>query len=82
LAHWHEDLLKVENAKVNSTFEDNEIIDIGEDYKMKVIHTPGHSAGHCCFYELNSKIAFLADIDFSSFGPWYLKLFHILITIF
>ena len=35
------------------------------------IHSPGHTAGHCCFYETGSKIAFLADIDLSSFGPWY-----------
>ena len=65
------DLLKVEDTQINKTIEDNGIIDISENYQIKVIHTPGHSAGHCCFYELNSKIAFLADIDFSSFGPWY-----------
>ncbi len=65
------DLLKVEDTQINKTIEDNGIIDISENYQLKVIHTPGHSAGHCCFYELNSKIAFLADIDFSSFGPWY-----------
>jgi glyoxylase-like metal-dependent hydrolase (beta-lactamase superfamily II) len=64
-------LLKVENTKVDNTIEDNDIIEISEDYQIKVIHTPGHSAGHCCFYELSSKIAFLADVDFSSFGPWY-----------
>ena len=68
------DLLKVEDTQINKTIEDNGIIDISENYQLKVIHTPGHSAGHCCFYELNSKIAFLADIDFSSFGPWYVGL--------
>ena len=34
---------------------------------MEVIHTPGHTAGHCVFIENNSKIAFLADIDLTSF---------------
>ncbi len=64
-------LLKIENVKVDKTIADNELIEISENFQLKIIHTPGHSAGHCCFYELNSKITFLADIDFSSFGPWY-----------
>nr|MDO8084270.1 MBL fold metallo-hydrolase [Candidatus Sigynarchaeum springense] len=41
------------------------------DATLQVIHTPGHSAGHCCFYEPVRKIAFLSDIDLSRFGPWY-----------
>ena len=63
--------LKIKDTEINSTFEDGEIIEIGEDFRLKVVHTPGHSAGHCCFIELNTKIGFLADIDLSSFGPWY-----------
>ena len=27
-----------------------------------VIHTPGHSPGHCCFYELNRKYLFSGDL--------------------
>jgi hydroxyacylglutathione hydrolase len=38
---------------------------------IQVIHAPGHSAGHCCFYEPRRKVAFLSDIDLSKFGPWY-----------
>ncbi len=41
------------------------------DASLQVIHTPGHSAGHCCFYEPSRKIAFMSDIDLSKFGPWY-----------
>ncbi len=41
------------------------------DATLQVIHTPGHSAGHCCFYEPGRKIAFMSDIDLSKFGPWY-----------
>ncbi|MEX2684581.1 MAG: MBL fold metallo-hydrolase [Candidatus Sigynarchaeota archaeon] len=41
------------------------------DASLQVIHAPGHSAGHCCFYEPGRKIAFLSDIDLSKFGPWY-----------
>jgi glyoxylase-like metal-dependent hydrolase (beta-lactamase superfamily II) len=61
---------RLQNTEVNHTIEDNEIISIGEGLQLKVIHTPGHSAGHCCFLEINSKIAFLGDIDLSSF-VWY-----------
>ncbi|MFX0042221.1 MAG: hypothetical protein ACFE8L_04860, partial [Candidatus Hodarchaeota archaeon] len=53
--------------KIDKTLTDNEIIKIGNDYKLKVIHTPGHTAGHCSFLELNSKIGFLADIDLTNF---------------
>jgi len=63
--------LRLKNIKVTEIIKDNDIIEVGDDYKIRVLHTPGHSAGHCCFYEINSKIAFLADIDLSSFGPWY-----------
>ena len=65
------EMLNMSNTKINGLFEDNEIIDLGNDLRLKVIHTPGHSAGHCCFFELKTQIAFLADIDLTSFGPWY-----------
>ena len=63
--------LRLRSIKVDYRLNDNDIIEIGEQYKLQVILTPGHTGGHCCFLETNSKIAFLADIDLSSFGPWY-----------
>ncbi|MFX1257662.1 MAG: MBL fold metallo-hydrolase [Promethearchaeota archaeon] len=57
---------KIKNTKIDKTIEDNNLIKIN-DYQLKVIHTPGHTAGHCCFYEESSKIAFLADIDLTNF---------------
>lgn len=65
------EMLNMSNTKINEIFEDGSIFEIDDGKRLKVIHSPGHSAGHCCFYELNSKIAFLADIDLTSFGPWY-----------
>lgn len=35
-------------VKVERTFSDGEVVDFG-DLKIKVIHTPGHSAGSCCY---------------------------------
>ncbi len=60
--------LKMQDTKIDEEIEDNQIIEIGNDYRLKVIHTPGHSAGHLCFFEENTKIAFLGDIDLSRFA--------------
>ncbi len=64
-------MLNCQNTKVDSVFMDNDEFTIDGGYQLQVIHTPGHSAGHSCFREKNSKIIFLADIDLSDFGPWY-----------
>ena len=63
-------LLRMQNIKIDALIEDKDIFDIGEQLKLKVLHTPGHTAGHCAFYELNSKIAFLGDIDLTR-HPYY-----------
>ncbi|MHA1230430.1 MAG: MBL fold metallo-hydrolase [Candidatus Helarchaeota archaeon] len=55
--------------KIYQTFEDHDIFDLG-NCKIEIIHTPGHSAGHCCFF-VHPDILFLSDIDLASFGPWY-----------
>lgn len=64
---WLWESFKLDNTKIEKALTDNEIIRVGNDYELKVIHTPGHTAGHCSFLELNSKIAFLADIDLTNF---------------
>jgi len=64
---WLEEGLRLKNTNIERCFDDNEVINIANSYLLKVIHTPGHTAGHCSFYELNSKIAFLADIDLTNF---------------
>ncbi len=58
---------KLKNTNIDKSIEDNDLINVDNDYKIKVIHTPGHTAGHCAFLELNSEIAFLADIDLTNF---------------
>ena len=40
---------------------DNDEIDLGER-KARVIHTPGHSPGHCCFYEEERKYLYSGDL--------------------
>lgn len=62
--------LRIENVKISNSLEDNQVIPINNLYNLEVIHTPGHTSGHCCFYEPEFKYGFLADIDLSSF-PFY-----------
>jgi glyoxylase-like metal-dependent hydrolase (beta-lactamase superfamily II) len=40
---------------------DNDCIDIG-NRQISVIHTPGHSPGHCCFYEPQRKCLYSGDL--------------------
>lgn len=42
-------------------FNDGECIDLG-NRTLKIIHTPGHSPGHCCFYELERKYLYSGDL--------------------
>ncbi|MBY9020855.1 MAG: MBL fold metallo-hydrolase [Candidatus Lokiarchaeota archaeon] len=63
-------VLKMQNTLIDTLIEDGDIFKIGEDLKLKVLFTPGHTAGHCAFYELKTKIAFLGDIDLSKY-PYY-----------
>ncbi|MEM1659212.1 MAG: MBL fold metallo-hydrolase [Candidatus Jordarchaeales archaeon] len=63
-------LLNLKDSKVDLEFEDGYTFDL-DFTKMKVIHTPGHSAGHCCFYFPKEKVLFMSDYDLTPFGPWY-----------
>jgi glyoxylase-like metal-dependent hydrolase (beta-lactamase superfamily II) len=55
---------------VHRELEGGEVLDFGQ-VKLQVIHTPGHTPGHCAFYEEKTGVMFSADIDLSGFGPWY-----------
>lgn len=43
---------------------DNDCLDLGER-KITVVHTPGHSPGHCCFYEPERKYLYSGDLIYS-----------------
>ena len=40
---------------------DSDLIDLG-NRTLKVIHTPGHSPGHCCFYEQDRGLLYSGDL--------------------
>ena len=41
-------------------YNDNERISFGGG-ELRVLHTPGHESGHCCFYESRDKVLFSGD---------------------
>ena len=50
--------------------EDGQVIQVGSQ-KLKVIHTPGHTPGHCCFFQEEEKILVAGDLLFrGSVGRW------------
>ena len=51
-------------------FDDGDIFDLG-GVTLRVVHLPGHTSGHCGLIVEPDDIVFLADIDLSSFGPYY-----------
>jgi glyoxylase-like metal-dependent hydrolase (beta-lactamase superfamily II) len=49
---------------------DKEHIDLG-GISLETIHTPGHTPGHLAFYVSEADLLFAADVDLTSFGPFY-----------
>ncbi|MFB0921749.1 MAG: MBL fold metallo-hydrolase [Oscillospiraceae bacterium] len=50
--------------------KDGQILDFGS-VKAEVLHTPGHSAGHCCFWFPKEELLYSSDICLTKAGPWY-----------
>ncbi|MBS4031118.1 MAG: MBL fold metallo-hydrolase [Clostridiales bacterium] len=63
-------IIDYRESRIDGMFSDGELLDLGRT-KLRVIHTPGHSPGHCCFLDENSGILIGGDIDLTPFGPWY-----------
>ena len=53
-----------------NSFESGAIWDLG-GVRIRAIHAPGHTAGHCVFLIEPDNIAFIGDIDLTGFGPYY-----------
>jgi glyoxylase-like metal-dependent hydrolase (beta-lactamase superfamily II) len=51
-------------------FADARVFDLG-GVTVRVIHTPGHTRGHCCLAIEPDGVLYLGDIDLTSFGPYY-----------
>ena len=51
-------------------FRGGDTFDLG-GVTVEAIHAPGHTRGHCFFRIEPAGIVYLADVDLSSFGPYY-----------
>lgn len=57
-------------TRIDEFLDDGRILTLGSTV-MQTIHLPGHSPGHCGFLFPDKGFIFTADIDLSTFGPWY-----------
>lgn len=64
------DSIELQPSPVHHMLKDGEVLDFGQ-VQLRVIHTPGHTPGHCAFYQEKTGLLFAGDIDLSRFGPWY-----------
>jgi glyoxylase-like metal-dependent hydrolase (beta-lactamase superfamily II) len=51
-------------------FRDGDAFDLG-GVRVRALHAPGHTRGHSFFWIEPDDVVFLADVDLSSFGPYY-----------
>lgn len=52
-------------------YRDGASWDLGGGVTVRAFHMPGHTRGHCVLVVEPGGIAFIGDIDLSSFGPYY-----------
>ena len=52
------------------TFTDGASFDLG-GVTIEVVHTPGHTRGHCVLVVPEARAAYLGDIELTGFGPYY-----------
>jgi glyoxylase-like metal-dependent hydrolase (beta-lactamase superfamily II) len=52
-------------------YADGQVFELGGGVRIRAIHAPGHTRGHCLFHIEPDDVLYLGDIDLSSFGPYY-----------
>ncbi len=57
-------------ARVDEEYRWGDVLDFGKT-RMEIIGTPGHSQGFSCMNFPDHGVMYVADIDLTSFGPWY-----------
>jgi glyoxylase-like metal-dependent hydrolase (beta-lactamase superfamily II) len=53
------------------SYADGHVFDLGGGVRVRAIHAPGHTRGHCVLHVEPDDVLYLGDIDLSSFGPYY-----------
>jgi glyoxylase-like metal-dependent hydrolase (beta-lactamase superfamily II) len=52
-------------------YEDGAEWDLGGGVRVRAIHLPGHTSGHCGLLVEPTGVVFIGDIDLTGFGPYY-----------
>lgn len=52
-------------------YDDDAVWELGGGIRVRAVHMPGHTTGHSVLVVEPGHIAFIGDIDLSSFGPYY-----------
>ncbi len=71
--HWRETLLRefhFQPLRQVTPFSPGQRFSLGE-VVLEVVSAPGHTPGHSCFFFPRQHLIYLADVDLTSFGPWY-----------
>jgi glyoxylase-like metal-dependent hydrolase (beta-lactamase superfamily II) len=55
--------LSAPEIEADETLKEGDVIDLGE-WKLEVMHTPGHSPGGICLYEPRARVLFSGDTVF------------------
>ena len=70
---WEEYLIKECNfvpRNPDRLLHEGDVLDFGETTAV-VVHTPGHTSGHCAFHFPQERILYMADLDLVKAGPYY-----------
>lgn len=62
--NFNPEAYRVFQGKAQGILRDNDIIDIG-NRELQVLHTPGHSPGHICFYERDRGYLYSGDLIYA-----------------
>jgi glyoxylase-like metal-dependent hydrolase (beta-lactamase superfamily II) len=54
-----------------TAYDDGASWELGGGVRIRAIHMPGHTSGHCVLLVEPDDIAFIGDIDLTGFGPYY-----------
>ena len=52
-------------------YRDGALWELGGGVTVRAFHAPGHTSGHCVLLVEPGGVAFIGDIELSSFGPYY-----------
>ncbi|MCL4746958.1 MAG: MBL fold metallo-hydrolase [Burkholderiaceae bacterium] len=52
-------------------YRDGAVWELGGGVRVRALHMPGHTSGHCVLMVEPEGVAFIGDIDLSGFGPYY-----------